>query len=80
MTQVHKYRDFYRGRRWRWIFRFDVHYRCRRLKDVIQSLYINPNNKRVLDVGFGTGHLLRSLPKSCSLYGAEISESAVNNA
>ena len=80
MKQVHKYSDFYRGRRWRWIFRFDVHYRSRRLKDVIQSLHINPNNKRVLDVGFGSGHLLKSLPNSCMLSGAEISESAVQEA
>ncbi|NIR49581.1 class I SAM-dependent methyltransferase [candidate division KSB1 bacterium] len=80
MKQVDKYRDFYRGRRLRWLFRFDVHYRCRRIKEVIQTLHIDPNNKRVLDVGFGSGHLLKSLPNSCMLYGAEISESAVEEA
>lgn len=80
MKQVQKYRDFYRGRRWRWIFRFDVRYRCRRLKEVIRALHINSENKHVLDIGFGTGHLLKCLPNSCALYGAEISKSAVEEA
>ena len=79
--QVTSYGDFYnRWTRLRWAFRYDVRYRCRRIMDIADDLNMNLENKRVLDVGFGTGHMLRQFPKSCALNGAEISSSAVENA
>jgi 2-polyprenyl-3-methyl-5-hydroxy-6-metoxy-1,4-benzoquinol methylase len=80
-SQVEVYREFYRRRAWlRWLFRFDVRYRCRRLPEVLAALGVTVEWQRVLDVGFGGGHLLRSFPKSCALVGAEISQSAVETA
>jgi len=80
-SQADVYRDFYRRRAWlRWLFRFDVRYRCRRLPEVLAELGIDVERRRVLDVGFGGGHLLRCFPDSCDLVGAEISSSAVEAA
>jgi SAM-dependent methyltransferase len=80
-TQVERYRDFYERRTWlRWLLRFDVRYRCRRLPEVLAALGIRQQGARVLDVGFGGGHLLRSFPESCHIVGADISESAVRAA
>jgi 2-polyprenyl-3-methyl-5-hydroxy-6-metoxy-1,4-benzoquinol methylase len=78
MSQTDVYRDFYR--RWRgirWFFRYDVHYRCRRLREVSDDLGLEIEDKKVLDIGFGSGHMLASFPMSCEIHGAEISESAV---
>lgn len=70
--------DFYRNfRQIRWLVRFDVRYRCRRMREVARELNVDLENREVLDVGFGAGHMLASFPKSCHLYGAEISASAV---
>lgn len=81
VDQTQRYRAFYaRGARLRWLFRFDVRYRCRRMKEVIGRLGLDVDDKRVLDVGFGTGHMLRCFPPSCRLHGAEISTSAVERA
>ncbi len=79
--QVRRYRDFYRRfARLRWLFRFDVRHRCRRLREVLASLDFPVDGARVLDVGFGSGHLLRTFPPSAAVHGAEISESAVSAA
>jgi SAM-dependent methyltransferase len=80
-SQTDRYRDFYARRtRLRWLLRFDVRYRCRRLHDVLSRLGIDTEWRSVLDVGFGSGHLLKSFPTTCSLVGADISESAVRGA
>jgi SAM-dependent methyltransferase len=81
MSQVDVYGDFYRKwRRGRWLFRFDVRYRIRRLRQVADELGLDLRGKKVLDVGFGSGHMLASFPTSCELCGVEISESAVAEA
>ena len=80
-SQAAVYRSF-NGRlgSFRWLFRLDVRYRCRRLVAVAKHLGIDLMNKRVLDVGFGGGQKLRCFPKSCCLHGAEVSQSAVTRA
>lgn len=47
---------------------------------MLAALGVDVERRRVLDVGFGGGHLLRSFPESCELFGAEISESSVDSA
>ncbi len=76
--QVNTYNDFYsRWTGFRWAFRFDVRYRCRRLIETAQALNIDLEHKKVLDAGFGAGQMLSMFPKSCDIHGAEISSSAV---
>ena len=80
-SQERRYTGFYRRfRRLRWLFRFDVRYRCRRLREVLAARKIDVEGRRVLDFGFGAGDLLRSLPSSCHLVGADVSSSAVGAA
>jgi SAM-dependent methyltransferase len=57
--------------------RFDIHYRARRLQEALAELGIRRAEQRVLDLGFGGGELLLSFPHSCSVTGADVSESAV---
>ena len=79
--QAAHYETFYgRWRRLRWLFRFDVHYRCHRLRDVSERLQLPTDGVRVLDVGFGAGHLLATFPRSCRIHGADVSRSAVEAA
>lgn len=80
-SQAAAYADFY-GRRdaLRWLFRFDVRYRCRRLVEVAHELGLDLEGRSVLDVGFGGGHLLAAFPRSCTLCGADVSRSAVERA
>ena len=79
--QMNVYKDFYSGfRTLRWLFRFDVRYRCNRLPEVLEESGIDVSGKRVLDVGFGSGKLLATFPHSCALTGADISASAVEAA
>jgi SAM-dependent methyltransferase len=60
--------------------RFDVNYRRRRLQAVLAELGVRVEGRRVLDVGFGGGELLSSFPTSCSLFGVDVSASAVDGA
>jgi len=51
-SQGERYRDFYaKGRSLRWAFRFDVHYRVRRMHEVLVQLGLPVANLDVLDVG-----------------------------
>jgi 2-polyprenyl-3-methyl-5-hydroxy-6-metoxy-1,4-benzoquinol methylase len=60
--------------------RFDVDYRRRRLQEVLAELHGKVDELRVLDFGFGSGSLLLAFPESCSLYGVDVSVSAVHRA
>jgi SAM-dependent methyltransferase len=81
MEQKARYDEFYGSfRTLRWMFRFDVRYRCRRLHEVFAELGIDVRGQNVLDVGFGGGHLLASFPRDCTLVGADVSRSAVTAA
>ena len=75
--QTRRYRSQYRHA-WKWAFRFDVHYRVRRLTELLANPMVSLEGGNVLEVGFGTGHLLRCFPLDCTLTGAEVSESAVD--
>jgi SAM-dependent methyltransferase len=80
-NQASTYDDFYTKWKWfRWAFRVDVRYRCRRLVEVAEELDLDLENKCVLDAGFGSGHMLAQFPRSCDITGSEISHSAVESA
>lgn len=69
---------FYRHRRWRWSFRDDCRYRYHRLKELLPQLGFSLHQRRVLEVGFGSGDLLLMFPTSCKLMGVELSAAAVD--
>lgn len=80
-SQLDRYRDFYGGvvalgNRWR----FDVRYRSRRLPEVLRQLQIQRAGQRVLDIGFATGDLLATFPTNCSIWGVDVSPSAIEHA
>jgi 2-polyprenyl-3-methyl-5-hydroxy-6-metoxy-1,4-benzoquinol methylase len=80
-NQTERYDGFYRRRRWvHDLLRFDVRYRVRRLHEVLTALRWQANGRSVLDIGFGYGDLLESFPEDCSIWGADISSSAVGAA
>ena len=78
-TPLEKNKEYQKIYAKRWFFFFRSDYRYRRLwfKELIQKLGISLAGKSVLDVGFGSGNLLFSLPLSTHLYGVEQAESAV---
>ena len=79
-SQAERFASTYRfGRRWRWHY-FAARYVRLRLHEVADALGIERASQRVLDVGFGSGHLLASFPTSCRISGAEVSRSAVDGA
>jgi SAM-dependent methyltransferase len=80
-SQTARYERFYEGwRRLEGILRFDVRYRCRRMREVLEALDVPMRDRRVLDVGFGWGHMLLTFPTCCRISGADISPSAVATA
>ncbi|HOG65779.1 MAG TPA: methyltransferase domain-containing protein [Spirochaetota bacterium] len=80
-NQTKKYEHSYSKKNTlKWLFRFDVHYRCKRLTELFRKHRIDIENKRVMDFGFGGGQLLKIFPKTCSLTGADVSRSGVERA
>jgi len=80
-SQLKRYAAFYaKNRRLRRLLRFDVRYRCRRLRELMNEHGIVLDGLSVCDYGFGSGDLLASLPTSCELRGLELSPSAVQAA
>jgi SAM-dependent methyltransferase len=81
LSQTGRYGSFYSGlNRQLNRLRFDVRYRCQRLRAVLAELEVKVERCRVLDVGFGAGDLLASFPESCELCGVDVSASAVDGA
>jgi 2-polyprenyl-3-methyl-5-hydroxy-6-metoxy-1,4-benzoquinol methylase len=77
-TQLEQYNDFYGKNDFiKRMFRFDVRYRCRRLREILRELRIDCEGARVLDFGFGRGELLATFPASARLRGVDVSPSAV---
>jgi SAM-dependent methyltransferase len=81
LSQLNRYQSFYTslssfGNR----LRFDVRYRCRRLPEVLHALGVPLQRRRVLDIGFASGDLLATFPSSCSIWGVDVSASAVDRA
>jgi SAM-dependent methyltransferase len=81
LSQLGRYRNFYSGLvAWGNRLRFDVHYRCRRLPEVLRELGIPLTRQRVLDIGFATGDLLATFPRSCAIWGVDVSPTALEHA
>ncbi|CEG11024.1 hypothetical protein MSIBF_A10009 [groundwater metagenome] len=58
-------------------FAFGVQQKKKTIKYILKKLKIPLKNKKVLDIGFGSGDMLFIFDNSCELYGIEISENAV---
>ncbi len=58
-------------------FAFGVQQKRKTIKYILKKLKIILKNKKVLDIGFGSGDMLFIFDNSCELYGIEISENAV---
>lgn len=58
-------------------FAFGVQQKKKTIKHLLKELKIDLKNKKVLDIGFGSGDMLFIFDNSCELYGVEISENAV---
>jgi len=58
-------------------FAFGVQQKKKTIKYILKKLKILLKNKKVLDIGFGSGDMLFIFDNSCELYGIEISENAV---
>jgi len=81
INQLDRYDNFYgKMEKLRKIFRFDIRYRCRRMHEILKKLKIKDKGISVLDFGFGSGDMLLSYDKSCKVYGADVSHTAVGNA
>lgn len=80
-SQTKKYENLYSKKSSvKWMFRFDVHYRCKRLVELFKKLGIERSNTRIMDFGFGGGQLLKTFPKDCKITGADVSRSGVERA
>jgi len=58
-------------------FAFGVQQKKKTIKYILKKLKIPLKNKKVLDIGFGSGEMLFIFDNSCELYGTEISGNAV---
>lgn len=58
-------------------FAFGVQQKKKTIKYILKKLKIPLKNKKVLDIGFGSGEMLCIFDNSCDLYGIEVSRNAV---
>ncbi len=81
-SQAARYENHYSARRrvLRRLVRFDVRYRVHRLRELIHELDLEARPLSVLEVGYGNGELLASLPLPWRITGAELAWSAVRQA
>lgn len=81
LSQLSRYQGFYTGlASFGNRLRFDVRYRCRRLQEVFRALGVPLEQRRVLDIGFASGDMLATFPTSCSIWGVDVSPTAVDRA
>jgi ubiquinone/menaquinone biosynthesis C-methylase UbiE len=72
--------DYYDKSPWWFRWRYDTQIKRKTCLALLRSLDIEMSGKNVFDLGFGSGDLILSFQRANSLYGLEISQSAVARA
>jgi ubiquinone/menaquinone biosynthesis C-methylase UbiE len=74
------YADYYDKPWWWFRLRYDTQVKRKTVLWLLRSAGISRRQKRVLEIGFGSGEVLFSFDRSCKIAGAEIAQSAVTRA
>jgi len=70
----------YWGQRWKYRLMYNMQIKKKLFLFTMKQARIERNQKRVLDIGFGSGDILFTFDTSCELYGVDLSHNAVENA
>lgn len=70
----------YWAHRWKYRFMYDMQIKRKLFLFAIRQANIEQHQKRVLDIGFGSGDILFTFDTSCELYGVDLSCNAVESA
>lgn len=79
-TNKQTFDQYYDKPAWWFRWRYDTQVKRKTIFALLNELAIDLSNKRVFELGFGSGAVLFSFPRTCELYGVEISTSAVEKA
>ena len=71
------YDRYYSKPAWWFKLRYDTQVKRKTCLALLRTLHAEWLGKKIFELGFGSGDVLFSFPRSCELYGAEISSSAV---
>lgn len=71
------YRSYYDKPRWWFFFRYDTQYKVKAALDALRRTRVFGKGLSVLEIGYGSGELLFRFDKSTSIFGVEVSESAL---
>ncbi len=52
---------------------YEIYFRTMMVKEMVER-YSDISNKKVMDIGFGTGEMLKIFDKDCEIYGIDISK------
>jgi ubiquinone/menaquinone biosynthesis C-methylase UbiE len=77
---VDLYDDYYNKPDWWFRFRYDTQVKCKTCLHLLRMADMSLDDKRVLEIGFGSGAVLFSFAKNCQVHGLEISQSAIAQA
>jgi ubiquinone/menaquinone biosynthesis C-methylase UbiE len=76
-ANIETYDDYYAKPEWWFRWRYDTQVKRKTCLALIRSMGMDWNGKSICDIGFGSGDLLFSFPRTCKLYGVESSSSAL---
>lgn len=79
-TNIETFGQYYNKPAWWFRWRYDTQIKKKTCLALLEKLNIDWSNKKILEIGFGSGDILFSFPRSCELFGVEISASAVEQA
>ena len=79
-SNLNAYIDYYDKPGWWFSLRYDTQVKLKTILHLFKNSNISLTNKVVCELGFGSGKTLFKFDKSSSLFGVEISESAIRKA
>lgn len=79
-TNIETFDQYYNKPAWWFRWRYDTQIKKKTCLALLKKLNIDWSNKRIFEIGFGSGDILFSFPRSCELFGVELSASAVEQA
>lgn len=77
---IETFDQYYNKPAWWFRWRYDTQIKKKTCFALLKKLNIDWSNKKIFELGFGSGDILFSFPRSCEISGVELSASAVEQA
>lgn len=78
LANVQTFDQYYNKPRWWFLFRYDTQIKKKTILALVKHFKEDCDGKKIFELGFGSAEVLLSFPRTCELYGAELSSTAVD--